>query len=52
MSMTVIKNIGTILSGDINKPVLEGDTILIADGKIKAIGGDALAAISTAEIAA
>ena len=27
MSMTVIKNIGTILSGDINKPVLEGDKI-------------------------
>ena len=50
MSMTVIKNIGTILSGDINKPVLEGDTILIADGKIKAIGGDAAGMSTVPEV--
>jgi len=28
---TVIKNIGAIVSGDLNKPMLTGDTILIAD---------------------
>lgn len=43
MSSTVIKNIGTILSGDINKPILEGDTIVVTDGKIAAIGGPQVA---------
>ena len=39
MSSIVIKNIGTILSGDIDNPILKGDTIVVADGKIAAIGG-------------
>lgn len=43
MSSTVIKNIGTILSGDINKPILEGDTIVVTDGKIAAVGGPQVA---------
>ena len=51
MAFTVIKNIGMILSGDIENPVLKGDTIVIADGKIDAIGGEAVAAIATAAIA-
>ncbi|MGL6202413.1 MAG: amidohydrolase family protein [Lachnospiraceae bacterium] len=38
MSTTIIKNIGMILSGDINNPVIEGDTIVVSDGKIAAIG--------------
>ena len=35
---TLIRNIGQIVSGDIAKPLLEGDSIAIADGKIVAIG--------------
>ncbi len=37
-----ITNIGTIVSGDMNKPVLEGDTILVADGKIESVGNAGL----------
>lgn len=38
MSMTVIKNIGTLVSGDIDKPLLNVDTVVVKDGKIKQIG--------------
>ncbi|MFO7600588.1 MAG: amidohydrolase family protein [Candidatus Desulfacyla sp.] len=38
MSGVILKNIGTIVSGDISMPVLEGDAIAIEDGKIKRIG--------------
>ncbi len=34
----VIKNIGLLLSGDINNPILDADTIVSVDGKIAAIG--------------
>jgi len=33
-----VTNIGTIVSGDINNPILDGNTILLVDGKIQAIG--------------
>ncbi|MBW2077380.1 MAG: amidohydrolase family protein [Deltaproteobacteria bacterium] len=48
MSKTLLKNIGTILSGDIASPVLEGDSILIDGPNIGAVGkeGD----LSTANI--
>jgi len=42
MSRIIITNIGTIASGDINKPILEGNTILIEDNLIKAIGDEKL----------
>jgi len=35
---TLIKNIGLMVSGDIAKPLLDGDSIVIADGKIAAVG--------------
>src|SRR5712664_3973591 len=35
---TLIKNIGLIVSGDIERPLLEGDSIVIADGRIVAVG--------------
>ncbi|MGC8658681.1 MAG: amidohydrolase family protein [Desulfomonilaceae bacterium] len=38
MSRLLIKNIGTLISGDINKPLLDSDTVLIVDGKIAEIG--------------
>lgn len=37
--MTVLlKNIGTLISGDINRPVLDADSILIEDGLIADVG--------------
>ena len=38
MSRVLLKNIGTIVSGDISKPIIEGDAIRIEDGKIKNVG--------------
>ncbi len=38
MPRVLLKNIGTIVSGDINRPILEGDAILIEDGLIKMAG--------------
>lgn len=38
MSKVIIKNIGTIVSGEISKTILEGNTIVIEDGIIKAVG--------------
>jgi enamidase len=35
---TLIRNIGQIVSGDIAQPLLDGDSIAIADGKIVAVG--------------
>ncbi len=38
MADTLIKNIGTIISGDIRNPITDADAILIADGMIGKIG--------------
>ena len=35
---TVIRNIGLLLSGAIEKPILDADTILAENGRITAIG--------------
>ncbi|HZF81255.1 MAG TPA: amidohydrolase family protein [Rubrivivax sp.] len=37
----VIRNIGLLLSGDIDKPVLDADTIVVHDGLITAFGKEA-----------
>ncbi|MFZ5650890.1 MAG: amidohydrolase family protein [Bacillota bacterium] len=42
MSVLAVTNIGTIVSGNIDSPILEGDTIIIAEGKIQEIGGQGL----------
>ena len=34
----IIRNIGLLLSGDLEKPILDADTVLAVDGKIAAIG--------------
>jgi enamidase len=34
----VVKNIGLLLSGDLNRPILEADSIVTIGGKIKAVG--------------
>lgn len=37
----IIKNIGLLLSGDIDQPILDADTIVIHDGLITAVGREA-----------
>ncbi len=37
----VIKNIGLLLSGDIDRPILDADTIVVHDGLITAVGKQA-----------
>lgn len=44
MEKTIIKNIGLIVSGDINNPILEGNTVMMEDGIITAVGGEVLLA--------
>ena len=34
----VIRNIGLLLSGDLGRPILDADAILVADGRIAAVG--------------
>jgi enamidase len=38
MSKTLIKNIGTLISGDIANPVLEADALFVSNGRIEKIG--------------
>lgn len=42
MGYTIITNIGTLVSGNINEPILSGDTLMIQDGKIEAVGNTEL----------
>ena len=37
----VIRNIGLLLSGDIDRPVLDADTLVVRDGLIAAVGNEA-----------
>lgn len=37
-SKLVIKNIGLLLSGDLNRPILDADTLVAIDGRIAAVG--------------
>lgn len=34
----VIRNIGMLLSGDLQRPILEADTVVVKDGRISAVG--------------
>ena len=34
----VIRNIGLLLSGDIGRPILDADTVVVVDGRIAAFG--------------
>ncbi len=46
----VIRNIGLLLSGDIDKPILEADTIVVKDGLISAVGKQADCDISQPDL--
>ena len=34
----VIRNVGLMLSGDIDRPILDADTVIVVDGRITAVG--------------
>ncbi len=38
MPKLLIKNIGTLVSGDISRPLLNADAILVEGGMIQAVG--------------
>src|SRR6266436_4646440 len=38
MGRVILRNIGLLLSGDLHRPILDADTILVVDGKIAAFG--------------
>lgn len=43
MNNVIIKNIGTVFSGDVNNPVVQGASVVVVrDGKISAVGGEKL----------
>lgn len=44
MTKLVIKNIGTIATGNIDEPIINGSVIVVEDSLLAAIGGDALLA--------
>jgi enamidase len=37
----VIRNVGLLLSGDIDRPILDADTLVVMDGRIVAVGKEA-----------
>ncbi|MEW5889779.1 MAG: Enamidase, partial [Pseudomonadota bacterium] len=46
----VIKNIGLLLSGDIDRPVLDADTVVVQDGVIMAVGKEADCDVSRPDV--
>jgi enamidase len=50
MSKVLLKNIGTIVSGDTSNPLLEGDAILVEQGKIQKVGMEASLNVSDADV--
>lgn len=50
MSSVLLRNIATIVSGDISAPILEGDAIFVEDGKIKKVGSESELNLSGADV--
>ena len=50
MSSILLKNIGTIVSGDISAPILDGDAILVEDGKINKVGTESALKVAKADV--
>src|SRR5262249_51532704 len=50
-SRLVVKNIGLMLSGDIGKPVLDADTIVVENGRITGVGKSKELDVSNATLA-
>jgi enamidase len=50
MSKVLLKNIGTIVSGDITNPILSADAVSVEEGKIKKVGMEADVTASDADV--
>jgi len=50
MSSVLLKNIGIIVSGDINAPILGGNAVFVADGKIVKAGNQSELSVSAADV--
>jgi enamidase len=50
MSSVLLKNIGTIVSGDIRAPILAGDAIFVEEGKISKVGNESELNIAGADV--
>jgi enamidase len=50
MPNVFLKNIGTLVSGDISNPILSGDAVLVENGKIKKVGRESEIAVSAADV--
>ena len=46
----VIRNVGLMLSGDIDRPILDADTVVVRDGRIAAVGREADCDISAPDV--
>ena len=42
MSTLAIKNVGTIISGDLKQPILKANTVIVKDGIIEEMGDESL----------
>jgi enamidase len=49
MSVLIIKNVGTMISGDLKNPILDANTVVVVDGIIKEVGGAELEKKYTAD---
>jgi enamidase len=47
---TAIVNIGTIVTGDVGRPLIEGDTVVMADGLIESAGTASAAAVESCDV--
>jgi enamidase len=50
MSSVLLKNIGTIISGDITAPILEGNAIFAEGGKIQKVGNESELKVSDPDV--
>jgi enamidase len=50
MSSVLLKNIATIISGNINTPILEGNAIFVEDGKILKVGIESELNLAAADV--
>ena len=50
MSSVLLKNIGTIISGDITAPIIAGDAIFVDKGKIAKVGNESELNVTGADV--
>ncbi|MBT8363314.1 MAG: Enamidase, partial [Deltaproteobacteria bacterium] len=50
MASVLLKNIGTIVSGDITAPILAGNAIFVEEGKISKVGHESELNVSNPDL--